>query len=534
MDSRYAISIVLAAHVPFVREHRKDDDLSQAGEEGRFFEYVSETLLPLLGVLDRLESDHVPFCLGLAVSPILMFLLGDEHILNKYMLYTDKQIEFGKQEIERTSDNAGMNKLAQIYCDELLERRIAFTERYEKNILKAFDFYRRKGKVEILASSATNAFLPFIGHNAETLQAQMEIPVSGYRSYFINSPQGFWLPALGWTSAIEPYLKAYNFTYTIVDSHGLLYGKPLPEKGSFSPVKTPNGTLILARDFYAVREIEKISSDDIYMDNTRDAGYELPPEMVSSFLNAEGERHKTGYKYWARAYKSGGGKSAAVYNPQAASGRITEHARSFLENTVSRLEEASKHMEEPPISLYANNAGFFGNIWREGPQFIEALFRMAQGYRDLQFVTPSSYIFNRKLNSLQVVAPEFSSLGVNGYAETWLDVSNDWIYRHLTRSMERMTELAERFPDDTGLKERALNQAAREILLAQSSDWPALLFRQDSTEYAGNQAGNALRNFTTIYEALGSNYISTEWLTTLERKHNIFPNINYRVFRKKK
>jgi 1,4-alpha-glucan branching enzyme len=100
--------------------------------------------------------------------------------------------------------------------------------------------------------------------------------------------------------------------------------------------------------------------------------------------------------------------------------------------------------------------------------------------------------------------------------------------------MERMTELAERFPDDTGLKERALNQAAREILLAQSSDWSSLLFRQDSTEYAYKQAENALRNFTTIYEALGSNYISTEWLTNLERRHNIFPNINYRVFRRKK
>jgi 1,4-alpha-glucan branching enzyme len=100
--------------------------------------------------------------------------------------------------------------------------------------------------------------------------------------------------------------------------------------------------------------------------------------------------------------------------------------------------------------------------------------------------------------------------------------------------MERMTELAERFPDDTGLKERALNQAAREILLAQSSDWPSLLYRQESKEYARTQAENALRNFTTIYEALGSNYISTEWLTSLERRHNLFPNINYRVFRRKK
>jgi 1,4-alpha-glucan branching enzyme len=191
-------------------------------------------------------------------------------------------------------------------------------------------------------------------------------------------------------------------------------------------------------------------------------------------------------------------------------------------------------MEEAPLSLYANNADFFGNLWYEGFQFIETLFRTAHEYNDLKFICPSEYIFKQTFSNIQVVSPEFSSSGVNGYAETWLDVSNDWIYRHLSRSMERMTELAERFPDDTGLKERALNQAAREILLAQSSDWSSLLFRQDSTEYAYKQAENALRNFTTIYEALGSNYISTEWLTTLERRHNIFPNINYRVFRRKK
>ena len=159
---------------------------------------------------------------------------------------------------------------------------------------------------------------------------------------------------------------------------------------------------------------------------------------------------------------------------------------------------------------------------------------MAGEYKDIKFLSPSEYIFKQNLSSLQIVTPEFSSSGTNGYAETWLDVSNDWIYRHLFRSMERMTELAERFPDDTGLKERALNQAAREILLAQSSDWPYLLFRQDSTEYARYKAESALRNFTTIYEALGSNYISTEWLTNLERRHNIFPNINYRVFQRKK
>jgi 1,4-alpha-glucan branching enzyme len=61
-----------------------------------------------------------------------------------------------------------------------------------------------------------------------------------------------------------------------------------------------------------------------------------------------------------------------------------------------------------------------------------------------------------------------------------------------------------------------------------------MLYKGESPEYARGQIEGALRNFTTIYESLGSNYISTEWLTNLERQHNIFPNINYRVFRHKR
>jgi len=536
MDFRYAISIVLEAHLPYVREFRKEDDLSQAGEEWRLFETISETLLPLLDVFDRLENDHVPFRMALVVSPVLISMLSDEHLRKKYLSHLDKQIEFGKEELERTC-NAGvtagstanggdLNKLAQLYFDKISEKRTAYTERYDRNLLKAFDFYRRKGKLEILASCATQAFLPFISRNPESLQAQMEIPVSGYRQYFGGSSQGFWLSNLGWTPAIEPYLHAYNYSYTIVESHGLLFGKPQPDKGTFYPVKTPGGIIILARDFYSAQEIEKLSADEIYRNNDSDAGYELPPEKLSRFLSTEGERRRTGYKYRAR--------DDSVYNPKLASEKATNHAKLFLDKTTARLEEASKHMQESPLCLYASNADNFGSLWYEGPQFIESLFRMASDYKDLQFVNPSVYIFKQNLSSFQVVAPEFSSSGENGYAETWLDVSNDWIYRHMAHSIERMTELAERFPDDTGLKERALNQAAREILLAQSSDWPALLYKQDSTEFARYQAEIALRNFTTIYEALGSNYISTEWLTTVERRRNIFPNINYRVFRRKK
>ena len=419
-----------------------------------------------------------------------------------------------------TIDQPEVNKLAELYYNKILDRRIAYTERYEKNLLRAFDFFRRRGRLEILASCATHSFFPFLSHNSESIQAQMETPVSIYRRNFGGAPQGFWLPELGWTSAVEPFLRAYNYTYTIVDSHSLLFGSPQPEKGCFFPVKTPNGTFILARDYYAVHEIEKISCDPVYRNNNMDAGYELPAKLVKGFLSPEGERRKTGYKYWAR-FTEDGSHTDTIYNPQKASDRIQEHVRSFLEKTISRMEEVSKHMKEAPLCLYTNNADSLGRLWYEGPKFLETLFRMASGYRDFQFITPSEYICKQNLSSLSVCEPvNFSSSGVNGYAEKWLEVSGDWLYCHLFRAMERMTELAERFPDDSGIKERALNQAARELLLAQSSDL--------------HMTEDCLRNFTTIYESLGSNYISTEWLTTLEKRHNLFPNINYRVFRRKK
>jgi len=520
MEFRYATSIVLEAHLPFVRGYNKEEALSQAsvftGEESDFFETISETLLPLLEVLDRLENNHIFFRLALVLSPVLCHMLCDENLQNKYLYYIDKQIEFGKHELEkRTIDQPEMYKLAEAYYNKIIDRRITYTERYDKNILKAFDFYRRRGKLEILASCATHSFLPLIGDNPESIQAQMETPVSIYRKNFGSTPQGFWLPCFGWTSAAEPFLRAYNFSYTILETHGLLFGQPTPEKGCFYPVKTNGGTYILGRDFYSLHEIEKISCNKVYRNNNLDAGYELSPKLVKPFLSAEGERRKTGYKYWSK-------ESDVVYNPETASGMIQDHVRMFLEKTIGRLEEASKYMKEPPLCLHANSADNFGRFWHEGFEFLETLFRMASHYRDFQFINPSEYIYKQELSSLQVVVPEFSSNGVNGYAESWLNKTNDRLFSHLARAMERMTELAERFPDDTGLKERALNQAAREILLAQASDSLHL------------QTEACLRNFTTIYEALGSNYISTEWLTNLEKRHNLFPNINYRVFRRKK
>ncbi|MDR0312427.1 MAG: DUF1957 domain-containing protein [Treponema sp.] len=522
MGNTPVISLVLSIHAPFVRHPEAQD----SREEYWFFDTLSETCLPLLEVFDRLDGDHIPFRLGVSLSPTLCHMLTDEFLLDRYLKFIDRRIEFGERQIESLPANHQLREMVTYYYNRFLDQRVQFTERYNKDILKVFDYYQRKGRVELLTTSATHAFLPFYTNYPEAVQAQIEVAIGLYRGRFDKYPQGFWLPEMGWSLELEPWLRSYNFAYTLLDTHAFAFASPPAEKGSFYPAKTGSGIFLLGRDFYAQEDLSLMANDPLYRNNHQDLGYELPQDQIRAFLSIFGGRTTTGYKC-----HNGEG---TLYKPEEAANRAAEHAGEFLENRITRLNKAAELIDNPPVSLCAFDAQALGRRWYEGPRFLEALFREGIARGGFQFMTPAEYIFKLDPLTFQTLRPEYSSWGSNGYAESWVDSSNDWMYCHTMRALERMIELADRFPDNTGLKERALNQAAREILLAQGSDWPGLLYRQEFSDYARNQLESALRNFTTIYEALGSNHISTEWLTNLERRHNIFPNINYRVFRRKK
>jgi 1,4-alpha-glucan branching enzyme len=178
------------------------------------------------------------------------------------------------------------------------------------------------------------------------------------------------------------------------------------------------------------------------------------------------------------------------------------------------------------------DAELFGHWWLEGPAFLEALFRQVAESDEPRLITLVDYLRDYPENQASI--PEFSSWGDGGFAEVWLDGSNDWIYRHVGKAVERMSELAERFSNESGLRERILNQAAREVLLAMCSDWALLMRAGKSSNFARRQVEEPIANFGRIYDMLCSNTVSTEWITQLEKRDNLFPSINYRMFRRKR
>jgi 1,4-alpha-glucan branching enzyme len=111
-----------------------------------------------------------------------------------------------------------------------------------------------------------------------------------------------------------------------------------------------------------------------------------------------------------------------------------------------------------------------------------------------------------------------------------LSDKNDWIYRHLHKAAGRMVELAQKYPQASGLKERALNQAARELLLAQSSDWAFIMYAGTMVDYAVKRTKDFLIRFTLLYKTIRNGKIDEAWLADIESKDNIFPHIDYRVY----
>ena len=93
-----------------------------------------------------------------------------------------------------------------------------------------------------------------------------------------------------------------------------------------------------------------------------------------------------------------------------------------------------------------------------------------------------------------------------------------------------MAELAQQNPNADGLRRRALNQAARELLLAQSSDWAFIMKTGTMVEYARERTRVHVLNFNHVYEQIKRNAIDESWLSEIERRHNLFPDIDYRVY----
>lgn len=526
-DPQGYLSLVLHAHLPFVRHPEYPDFL----EEDWFYEAITETYVPLLDMMERLAGEGVHFRLSMSLTPPLCHMLSDELLLTRYRKKLELLIELAEKEVLRTRPlHADFQETAQMYLGKFKRVREIFDACHGR-LLSRFKALQDAGYLEIITCGATHGYLPLMIH-PESRYAQVKVAVEEYKRHFSRAPRGIWLPECAFAPGVDSILRENGISFSFLDAHGVLFGTPRPRYGVFAPIYAPGGVAFFGRDMETAQQVwsaeQGYPGDYSYREFYRDVGYDLDYDYVKPYLHEDGVRRNIGIKYFKVTGRVGL-SDKQPYSPRLARETSAAHAGNFLFNRERQVEYLRSVMGRPPLVTSIYDAELYGHWWFEGPDFLEYLLKKIHYDQNVfKTILPTEYL--EKFPENQIVEPEPSSWGDKGYHEVWLNSSNDWIYPHLHIAADRMVHLAGDFPDAQGLMKRALNQTARELLLAQSSDWAFLMTVGTARQYSEKRTREHMGRFLELYHQIRENRLNENFVKSLEDRDNIFPEIDYRVY----
>jgi 1,4-alpha-glucan branching enzyme len=498
-------SLILHAHLPFVRHPEYPEFL----EEDWFFEAITEVYLPLIFIFQNMHEAGARPRLAINVSPPLCEMLADKLLEERYTRHLENLLELARKEFDRVQREAPeFYDVVKMYVENLSASLHLWNDRYGRNLINAFRELQEEGVLEIITCGATHGFLPLIS-TTEARRAQIQIAVGNYKKHFGRQPRGIWLPECAYEPGLENLLKDAGIEYFVGDSHALLYGDPRPRYGVYAPVMCPNGVAVFARDVETSQQVWSAEvgypGDPFYREFYRDVGWDLPLEYLKPHLHADGNRRHLGLKYYRISGRDVPQNHKQPYNPAIAREKAALHAFDFIRR---RIEQARTLREtfggQPPLVVSPYDAELYGHWWFEGPQFIDFLFRQLHyNQTEIEPIAPGDFLDARI--PIQIQQPSTSSWGENGYYKVWLNEGNAWMYPFQHDAERKMTALANRFHRAGELEWRALNQCARELLLAQSSDWAFQIYQGTTVQYSSNRFKSHIHRFNLLAEMLDKN-----------------------------
>ena len=521
-------SIVLHAHLPYVRHPEYESFF----EENWLFEAITETYLPLIQMLERVGEAGHRDCLTLSLSPTLLTMLRDPFLQERYLAHMDKLRRLAAREVKRTRGDPAFEPLARLY-QEFIEGSVeAFVHRHGRDLVTAFARLQADGVIELITCAATHGYLPLMKTEPSAVRAQLLVGAQTFQSMIGVPAKGVWLPECGYYPGLEGMLEDAGYSYFFVDSHGILNATPRPYYGLTAPLACPNGVAAFGRDPVSSRQVwsrdEGYPGDYHYRDFYRDIGFDLDFEYVKPFILDGRTRIHTGFKYYR---VTGPGDNKLPYDPAAAAQSVLVHADDFVTRSRSAIADQGERSNPAPLIVSPYDAELFGHWWFEGPQWLEAVIRrMAEQPEQVALTTPSAYLAHN--GRLQAATPSASSWGDGGYNAFWLNPGNDWIYPLLYDAARRMNALARQYADAApgSLIYRALQQAGRSLLLAQSSDWAFIMKAGTAREYALRRTRDHLARFDYLEECVRTGVIDERRLQALEVMDQIFPGLDPAVF----
>ena len=503
--TRPTIDLVLAlhSHLPYVLNHGRWPHGSDW-----ICEAAIDTYLPLLEALRSLGDARVAAPVTIGFTPVLANQLASPVFHHELELYFDQRLQAAADapaELAATGDGH-LAPLARYWTTRLLRLRRLF-HAIDRDLVGAFRLLEEQGRIEIIGSAATHGFLPLLAHD-ESIRLQLALGRAEHRRLFGRAPVGCWVPECayrprgvwaplpgapnaGLRRGIEEHLADAGFGYFFSDSHMARAGSPLGLYGEPGPSEVerwpsaPQATTTRHTPYHtyrltgrhAERQVTTLvrdprSSAQVW---SRQIGY----PGHGAYLEFHKIRWPGGLKFWRVSAPGTDLGAKEPYVPQEALAQASRHATHFA-NLLGSLA-VRPGAGDADLVVAPFDTELFGHWWFEGVDFLAHSFRALAHEARVRPVTASGHLGEHPSRSGLRLAQ--GSWGANGDFSMWLNPKTAWTWPKIWALEGAFWHLAPAALANSAARP-VLAQAARELLLTQSSDWQFIISTGEVTDYA--------------------------------------------------
>ena len=528
--------LALHSHLPYVLNHGRwphgSDWLCEA---------ALDTYLPLLEQLRALDAEGVPAPVTIGFTPILANQLSSPLFATELERFLEQRLTACSEapsSLNITGD-AALLPLVDFWRRRIERLRDLFRST-GGDLISAFRSLSERGKLEIIGSAATHGYLPLLRRD-ESIRLQLAVGRMEHQRLFGVTPNGCWLPECayrprrGVRPGIEDHLEEAGFRYFFTDAHQAQAGRALGTYGdiplgaerfdaerhggnveSDAPaVRSPYRAYRVSRSRPGVAALVRDPRSSLQV-WSRQQGY--PGDEW--YLEFHKIRWPGGLKLW-RVTGSGvdlGGKHS--YVPERARQSAGDHARHFAD-LLKDLGSSGAALVVAPF-----DTELFGHWWFEGVDFLADVYRELRHRPSVRPVSAGTHLADHPPKMGLRLAE--GSWGVNGDHSMWMNDQTRWTWDRLWPLENAFWDTA-RVAVGNPAARPVLAQAARELLLAQASDWQFIISTGAVTDYAERRFVLHCEDTGRLLEALrrgggaleGGVHLADE----LWKRDSVFPDV---------
>jgi 1,4-alpha-glucan branching enzyme len=419
-----------------------------------------------------------------------------------------------------------------------------------------------EGYIEVTTCAATHGYLPLLGRDS-SIWGQLKAGIESYRRFFNRDPRGIWLPECAYRPAyyegskvrpgIEYFLSKFGIKVFFSETHLITGGAPVGVAAgeAIGPYGEIKRRYLIPMSKAPVPSVNLTTFRAYYVSDTTAGGNATEHSGVAVI----GRNNETGQRVWSADWgypgdfdyrefhrKDGvsglqywrvtGAKvdlgSKDFYHPDWAEHKVRMHAQDFAA-LVERILQAQWDSGQGYGIIASNyDTELFGHWWFEGVEWLKQVLRHLAKSEVVELTTASDYVEQHAPD--QVIHLPEGSWGAGGTHFTWDNNDTHWMWAPIHDAEKRMENLANQYKDQYGDEAfvGVLNQAARELLLLESSDWPFLVTTGQARQYAVQRFSQHLERFNALMDSIERQTPDHALAATLWEKDRLFPNIDYR------